>query len=90
MIAGFQAAFQMHSTGRTLSTSQLVKLAKKQGWTVKHGTGEGSHVRMEHPNSPSLTVPGNRRDLSPGVVKAALKAFGGYRLDDLAALLYRL
>jgi len=74
----------------SVSTLQLVKLAEKHGWTVKEGAGKGSHVRMKRPNSPSLTIPGNRRDVSPGVVKAALKAFGGYKLDDLAALLHGL
>jgi predicted RNA binding protein YcfA (HicA-like mRNA interferase family) len=74
----------------SISTRQLVRLAEKQGWVVKDGAGKGSHVRMERPGSPSLTIPGERRDLSPSVVKTALKAFGGYKLNDLSALLHRL
>jgi predicted RNA binding protein YcfA (HicA-like mRNA interferase family) len=74
----------------SISTRQLVKLAEKHGWTVKDGAGKGSHVRMECPGSPSLTIPGDRRDVSPGVVKTALRAFGGYKLNDLSALLHRL
>jgi predicted RNA binding protein YcfA (HicA-like mRNA interferase family) len=72
----------------SISTRELVKLAERHGWKVKRGAGKGSHVRMERPGSPSLTIPGDRRDDSPGVIKTALWAFGQYRLRDLSDLLH--
>jgi predicted RNA binding protein YcfA (HicA-like mRNA interferase family) len=73
----------------SISTLQLLKLAESHGWSVKDGAGKGSHIRMERPNSASITIPANRRDLSPGVIKTALKAFGDYKLNDLGWLLHR-
>jgi predicted RNA binding protein YcfA (HicA-like mRNA interferase family) len=72
----------------SISTLELVKLAEERGWVVKDGAGKGSHIRMVCQNGPPLTIPANRRDLSPGVVRTALNAFGGYKLNDLARLLH--
>jgi hypothetical protein len=74
----------------SISTRQLVRLAENHGWVVRDGAGKGSHIRMERSGWPSLTIPGNRRDVSPGVVKTTLKAVGGYKLNDLSALLHGL
>jgi predicted RNA binding protein YcfA (HicA-like mRNA interferase family) len=74
----------------SISSTQLVRLAEKHGWAIRRGAGKGSHIRMERSGAPSLTIPANRRDVSPGVIETTLRAFGGYKLNDLGALLHRL
>ena len=71
----------------SISSRELVKLAENHGWAIKKKAGKGSHVRMECPGHPSLTIPPNRQDVSPGVLKTTLKAIGGYKLNDLSTLL---
>lgn len=71
----------------SVSTIQLIKLAEKFGWTVKPGTGKGSHVKLTKAGSRPITVPGNRRTLSPGVLRNTLKAIGDYRMNDVPGLL---
>jgi predicted RNA binding protein YcfA (HicA-like mRNA interferase family) len=73
---------------KSISSRELVKLAKRLGWQIKDDAGKGSHIFMEKLNGPSLTIPGNRRDVSPGVLKSTLKALNPtYRLRDLPTLL---
>jgi predicted RNA binding protein YcfA (HicA-like mRNA interferase family) len=72
---------------KSISTDELVRLAKAKGWIIKEGAGKGSHIRMENGQFSSLTIPGNRRDLSPGVVKDTLKKIGNYKLRDLPELI---
>jgi hypothetical protein len=47
----------------------------------------GSHVKLAKPGAPTIIIPGNRPVLSPGVVKHALEAIGGYPLSRLPDLL---
>lgn len=84
---GARRVIPTHVFPFTCSTSQAVKLAQKRGYFVVPGGGKGSHVKMKKPNSPTLIIPGNRKDLSPGVLAGVLKALGGYRLADLDGLL---
>jgi predicted RNA binding protein YcfA (HicA-like mRNA interferase family) len=71
---------------KTCSTRELVSLLKLQGWIEVDG-GKGSHVKLKKPNAPTIILPGNRKDLSPGVMKYVLRILGGYSLSDLPALL---
>jgi len=72
----------------SVSSRQMIKLAEKYGWSVKEGAGKGSHVRLERSGKPPLTIPGNRRDVSPGVANSVLKAINpSFRLNDLPMLL---
>jgi predicted RNA binding protein YcfA (HicA-like mRNA interferase family) len=61
----------------TVSSRDLVSCLRSLGWTVRGGRGKGSHVRMTSFDGRShATVPGNRRDLTPGVVKSVERAVG--------------
>jgi len=73
----------------TISSQQLIELVREAGWEVEAGASGGSHVRMKHLLRPPLTIPLNRRDLSPGVVKTALKALG-YKPADVPGALRRI
>ena len=72
--------------GATVSSNALVSaLTKHHGYHLTTG-GKGSHVKLTKPGAPPIIVPGNRPVVSPGVVKKALQAIGGYpisRLPDL-------
>lgn len=74
--------------GATVSTKDLVgALTKHYGYEHVHG-GKGSHVKLKKQGSPNITLAGNRPVLSPGLVKHAMDAIGGYpisRLPDLLA-----
>jgi len=71
---------------KTCSTREMVRLMKAQGWTLVDG-GKGSHVKLKKRDAPTITLPGNRKDLSPGVTRQVLRILGGYSLHDLPALL---
>ena len=72
--------------GATVSTRVLVgALTKHYGYQQVPG-GKGSHVKLKKPGAPTITLAGNRPVLSPGIVKQALDALGGYpisRVPDL-------
>jgi predicted RNA binding protein YcfA (HicA-like mRNA interferase family) len=72
--------------GVTISSRALeTALTKHHGYRPVPG-GKGSHVKLAKPGAPTVIIPGNRPVLSPGVVKHALEAIGGYpisRLPDL-------
>jgi predicted RNA binding protein YcfA (HicA-like mRNA interferase family) len=70
---------------RTCSTREMIKLYNDAGYTQVPG-GKGSHVKMKKPNSPNMILPGNARELSPGVAKTALRVLGDYNLNDLPRL----
>jgi predicted RNA binding protein YcfA (HicA-like mRNA interferase family) len=74
--------------GATVSTRELVgALTKHYGYEQVAG-GKGSHVKLKKPGAPTITLAGNRPVLSPGLVKHALDALGGYpisRVPDLLA-----
>ena len=73
--------------GATISSRALeAALTKHHGYRTVPG-GKGSHVKLTKPGSPTIILPGNRPVLSPGIVKQALNAIGGYPLSRLPALL---
>lgn len=75
------------SPGPTVSTQRLVgALTRHHGYQVTKG-GKGSHVKLTKPGAPNIHLPGNRPVVSPGVVKQALNAIGGYPLSRLPDLL---
>ena len=73
--------------GVTTSSRNLVAaLIKHYSYRVVTG-GKGSHIRLKKKGSPSITVPANRRTLSPEVMKNAIQAIGNYPLTRLPDLL---
>jgi hypothetical protein len=73
--------------GTTVSTGALVgALTKHYGYEHVPG-GKGSHVKLKKPGAPTIVLPGNRPVLSPGVVKHALEAIGGYPISRVPELL---
>jgi hypothetical protein len=73
--------------GATVSTRALESaLTRHYGYQAVPG-GKGSHVKMKKPGAPTIILSGNRPVLSPGVVKHALEAFGGYPVSRLPDLL---
>jgi hypothetical protein len=73
--------------GATVSSRILeTALTKHHGYRVVPG-GKGSHVKLAKAGAPTLILPGNRPLLSPGIVKQALKAIGGYPISRLPDLL---
>ena len=73
--------------GATVSSRALEgALTKHHGYRSIPG-GKGSHVKLAKPGAPTIVLPGNRPVLSPGVVKHALNAIGGYPISRLPDLL---
>jgi predicted RNA binding protein YcfA (HicA-like mRNA interferase family) len=73
--------------GTTVSTRVLVgALTKHYGYQQVQG-GKGSHVKLKKPGAPTIILAGNRPVLSPGLVKHALDAIGGYPISKLPELL---
>ena len=70
---------------RTCSSSELVKLCGKRGYIVTPG-GKGSHIKLKKVGNPTIIIPGNRDNVSPGVIKNVLASLG-YKLTELPALL---
>ena len=69
--------------GATTSSQQMASaLTKHYGYQPVSG-GKGSHVKLSKPGFQTIILPGNRAVLSPGVVKHALCAIGGYPLSKL-------
>jgi predicted RNA binding protein YcfA (HicA-like mRNA interferase family) len=57
----------------TVSTRKMVDaLTRHYGYQVTPG-GKGSHMKLKRPGAPTLTLPGNRSELSPGVVRQVLR-----------------
>jgi predicted RNA binding protein YcfA (HicA-like mRNA interferase family) len=73
--------------GATVSTSGLVSaLTKHYGYEHVEG-GKGSHVKLKKPGSQTIIIPGNKLVLSPGIVKHALNAIGGYPISRVRDLI---
>lgn len=69
--------------GATVSSRALEgALTRHYGYRHVPG-GKGSHVKLSKPGSPTIIIPGNRSVLSPGIVKHALEAIGGYPISRL-------
>lgn len=73
--------------GTTVSTSELVGALTKHYGYEKVAGGKGSHVKLKKPGAPTITLAGNRPVLSPGLVKHALDALGGYPISRVPELL---
>jgi hypothetical protein len=72
--------------GFTISSKDLIGALKKHHGYQQTQGGKGSHVKLTKTGAPNIHIPGNRAVVSPGVVKQALTALGGYpisRLPDL-------
>lgn len=69
---------------RTCSTDQLIKVCRQEGYSVVPG-GKGSHLKLKKEHRSTIILPGNRNNLSPGVVKNTLAALGK-TLGDLKNL----
>jgi predicted RNA binding protein YcfA (HicA-like mRNA interferase family) len=74
---------------RTCSTDDMVRLYKQAGYQVVKGEGKGSHLKLKKDGSPSMIIPGNRDNLSPGVAETAVQVLGNYKLRDLSTLLFK-
>ena len=73
--------------GSTVSTKVMIgALTKHYGYQQVPG-GKGSHVKLKKPGAPTITLAGNRPVLSPGIVKQALDALGGYPLSRVPDLI---
>lgn len=73
--------------GATVSSRALEgALTRHHGYQHVPG-GKGSHVKLTKPGAPTIIIPGNRPVLSPGIVKHALDAIGGYPISRLQHLL---
>jgi hypothetical protein len=70
----------------TCSTNDLVKWLKDFGYSIVTGGGRGSHIKLECPGYPTLTIPHDRDHLAPWIVKQALQALGLRGLGDLDRL----
>lgn len=73
---------------RTCSTRDMIGLYQQAGYQLADG-GKGSHVKMKKSGAPTMVLPGNRHELSPGVAKTALRVLGDFSLQDLPHLLKR-
>ena len=60
---------------KSCSTQAMTKIYEGRGYKAVPG-GKGSHVKLKKPGSKTMILPGNRKDLSCGVIKEALKAIG--------------
>lgn len=86
---GARPIFQSTSVdpGATVSSRALEgALTRHYGYRHVPG-GKGSHVKLAKPGSKPIIIPGNRSVVSPGVVKQALAALGGYPISRLPDLL---
>ena len=86
---GAQPIFRPTSVdpGATVSSRALEgALTRHYGYRPAPG-GKGSHVKLKKPGSPTISLPGNRSTVSPGIVKNVLKAFGGHPISRLPDLL---
>ena len=73
---------------RTCSTRDMIKLYRDAGYAEVVG-GKGSHVKLKKPGAPTMILPGDRIELSPGVAKTALRVLGDFNLRDLPRLVER-
>ena len=86
---GAQPIFRPTSVdpGATASSKALEgALTRYHGYQPVPG-GKGSHIKLKKLGQPTIILPGNRPVLSPGVVKHALGAIGGYPISRLRDLL---
>ncbi len=70
---------------RTCSTRDMIRLYEQAGYAEVDG-GKGSHIKLKKPGAPTMILPGNQEELSPGVAKTALRVLGDFNLHDLLKL----
>ena len=71
------------------STKTMIKVCESHGYKAVAG-GKGSHVKLKKDNSQTILLPGQRKDLSSGVIRNTLRSLGGYKLRDLKELVDQL
>ena len=64
-----------------VSTVTLTKKLTDLGYEKVKG-GKGSHIKLSAAGQPMIILPGDRKDLSPGVVKSVAKALGYTTIRD--------
>ena len=64
-----------------VSTATMTKKLTELGYTKVKG-GKGSHIKLAAIGQPTIILPGDRKDLSPGVVKSVAKALGYAKTRD--------
>ena len=65
-----------HILPKPCSTNELIKILQNRGFSIVKGAGKGSHVKLKDSNGKTMILPGNRRELSIGVLNNTLKAIG--------------
>ncbi len=70
----------------TCSTRQMGTILERRGYQKVPG-GKGSHEKYKKPGERPVILPGNRKTLSPGVTRQALRPIGK-SLKDLQELLH--
>jgi len=58
------------------STNELIKILQKRGFSIVKGGGKGSHVKLKDLKDKTIILPGNRRELSTGILNNTLKVIG--------------
>jgi predicted RNA binding protein YcfA (HicA-like mRNA interferase family) len=71
---------------KTCSTRDMERICHSHGYSPVSG-GKGSHIKLKSPGKPTITLPGNRKDLSPGVIRSVLRTLGPYNMNDLPNLI---
>jgi predicted RNA binding protein YcfA (HicA-like mRNA interferase family) len=69
---------------KSCSTQTLIKIFQSRGYSIVQG-GKGSHVKLRNAVGETMIIPGNRKDLSIGVLNSALKSIG-LSIEDLSTL----
>jgi len=69
---------------KSCSTQTLIKIFQSRGYSIVPG-GKGSHVKLRNTSGETMIIPGNRKDLSVGVLNSALKSIG-LSIGDLSSL----
>ncbi len=60
---------------RVCSTRELIKIFENKGYVVVSG-GKGSHVKLKNQKGEVMILPGNRREISKGLLSSVLKTVG--------------
>ena len=77
--------------GFTVSSHQLEDWCSHRHGFQRVAGGKGSHVKVKK-DGKSIIIPGNKKVLSPGIVKSALATIGGYsqaKVQDVLADIIR-
>jgi predicted RNA binding protein YcfA (HicA-like mRNA interferase family) len=69
--------------GYTASSREIESALTKHYGYVRVPGGKGSHVKLAKPQAETITLPGNRACVSPGVIKQILNIVGGLPLSKL-------